>query len=101
MAMTTNSNRRNNVLRNLLLPNSRSQLQGNDSSITAGDIKLNFLSSHPEAKVTSDILPGETGQVRLSGVYWRARSDESTKIEVGKKVLVIDRCSTTLIVLPA
>lgn len=48
------------------------------------------------AKVATDILPGECGQVRISGVYWRAKSATNQVIRAGQTVYVLGRESTTL-----
>ena len=57
-------------------------------------------SKHSVAKVTTDILPGEVGQVRIAGVYWRARANVNTCLRVGQKVCVLSRKLNTLLVSP-
>ena len=49
-------------------------------------------------RVTEDIMGSENGWVLVYGDYWKARSLDSTTIEKGKKIKVVSRESSTLVV---
>jgi len=68
-----------------------------------------FVPRHPvrlrdsvEARMLTELLPGQTGRVLYEGNSWQARcEDEDQAIAANEKVYVVRREGTTLIVLPA
>jgi membrane protein implicated in regulation of membrane protease activity len=63
--------------------------------------KVRAIQDATEAQTLTEILPGQTGRVLYEGNSWRARCGESTEaIESDRKVYVIGREGTTLIVMP-
>jgi membrane protein implicated in regulation of membrane protease activity len=63
--------------------------------------KVRAIQDATEAQTLTEILPGQTGRVLYEGNSWRARCGESTEaIESDRKVYVVGREGTTLIVMP-
>jgi membrane protein implicated in regulation of membrane protease activity len=63
--------------------------------------KVRAILDATEAQTLTEILPGQTGRVLYEGNSWRARCGETTcAIESDRKVYVVGREGTTLIVMP-
>jgi membrane protein implicated in regulation of membrane protease activity len=63
--------------------------------------KVRAIQDATEAQTLTEILPGQTGRVLYEGNSWRARCGETgCAIESDRKVYVVGREGTTLIVMP-
>jgi len=63
---------------------------------------VRLLRDSVEARMLTQILPGQTGRVLYEGNSWQARcEDEGQAIAANEKVYVVRREGTTLIVVPA
>lgn len=63
--------------------------------------KVSAIQDATEAQTLTEILPGQTGRVLYEGNSWRASCGEPTlAIAPNKKVYVVGRQGTTLIVMP-
>lgn len=50
-----------------------------------------------KGRVEKTILPDEPGRVLFNGISWRARTQNLTKVDVGQKVVVLGRLSSTML----
>ena len=53
-----------------------------------------------EAETLTEIRPGQVGRVRYEGNSWAARCETQFDIPAGRRVYVVGRKGTTLIVMP-
>ncbi|HEY9298735.1 MAG TPA: NfeD family protein [Phormidium sp.] len=64
-------------------------------------VKVTLFEEPMDGQAETDIVPTGAGRVYYRGSSWKARSDSSSPIIKGQKVLVTGRQELTLLVIPS